>query len=240
MQAIILAGGKGERLGPLTQEVPKPIILLGQEPFCHYQIGLLKTYGIKDIIFSVGYLREKIQGLLGDGDKLGVRIRYAIEDNPLGTAGAIKKSSQFLEKDSQFLVLNGDVLTDMSLTKLIEFHNQKKAQVTISLIRAIDKRSFGHVDVDNDGKIKEFCEKTETLSGSDFINAGIYVMETKVLDEIPPGITYSFEKDFIPSLIKKSLPVYGFKASCYWLDIGEPHRYKQAQKDISIYFKNNK
>ncbi|MFH1201289.1 MAG: nucleotidyltransferase family protein [Candidatus Omnitrophota bacterium] len=233
MQAIILAGGKGERLKSITRDIPKPIIPLGGKPFCLYQIELLKKHGVRDIIFSIGYLREKVQRLLGNGSDLGIDIHYAIEDEPLGTAGAIKNSAQYLHSDALFLVLNGDVLTDMDLSKLIEFHRSKKSFVTISLIEAKEKKSYGSVLVNKNGRIKSFAEKVESLQNSQFVNAGIYVFERRALDKIPPALNYSFEKEFIPRLVRKNLPVFGFKTSCYWIDIGEPSRFKQAEKEIS-------
>lgn len=235
MQAIILAGGEGTRLRPLTDHLPKPLVPLKDKPFCLYQISWLKGYGIKKIVFAVGYLADKIKTTLEDGCKFGTNIRYAFESKPLGTGGAIRNAicvSGACDSDD-FLVMNGDILTNINLKPAIDFHFKKKALVTLVLIKTKETDGFGRVCCDRGGRLESFVEKMPRRPpGLSLINGGIYLLNQKVIDYIPKDSAYSFEKQLIPDLINKGLPVYGYACSGYWLDIGTKSRYLKAQTDI--------
>jgi len=261
MRAIILAGGEGLRLRPLTNDLPKVLLPLNNRPICLYQIDWLRKYEIKEITFAIGYLGDKIQEELGDGSKFGVNISYAMEDSPLDTAGAIRNAFDSLNvderkssarggflpvrqadalgenadlrrfKDQPFLVLNGDTLTNIDLSKLLDFHFKKEVLITICLVESFESSSYGVVSFDPEGRIKGFDEKPN-LKAKSYINAGIYVMQSEVIEYIPRRKRYSFEREFIPDLIKRDLRLYGYKTEGYWIDIGIPERYKRVQEDI--------
>lgn len=236
MRAIILAGGEGLRLRPLTDKVPKVLLPLNNKPICLYQIDWLKGCQIKEIVFAVGYLGDEIEEELGDGSKFGVKINYVKEDTPLDTAGALRNAfdsfyiTENRFKDQYFVVLNGDILTDIDISGLLDFHLKKDSLVTILLVKSSNSSSYGVVSCSPDGRIKRFNEKLE-IKGGALINAGIYVVRSEAIEYIPKGKRYSFEREFIPDLIEKDLPIYGYQTSGYWIDVGIPERYFQAQED---------
>jgi mannose-1-phosphate guanylyltransferase len=229
VQALILAGGEGTRLRPLTSTMPKPVLPLANRPFISYMLDWLEHHGFDDVIMSCGFLASKVRSVLGDGEGTRVRIRYVEEDRPLGTAGAVKHAEDLI--DGAFAVLNGDVLTDFNLAALARFHRERGATATIALIAVEDPSAYGLVRTRADGEILAFLEKPSPDEiDTDQINAGAYILEPEVLERIEPGRAVSFEREVFPSLIGSGL--YGFPARGYWLDIGTPARYLEATFDI--------
>jgi mannose-1-phosphate guanylyltransferase len=228
VQALILAGGEGTRLRPLTTTVPKPVIPLANRPFISYMLDWLSEHEVDEIILSCGFLASQVRAVLGDGVD-GVRLRYIDEEYPLGTAGAVKHAESLL--GDRFLVLNGDVLTDFDLSALKRFHEERGAVATLALIPVEDPSAYGLVRTAQDARIKDFLEKPSVEQiDTDLINAGAYVLEHSVLDRIAEGRSVSFEREVFPSLIGQGL--YGCSVEGYWLDIGTPERYLQATCDI--------
>jgi mannose-1-phosphate guanylyltransferase len=228
VQALILAGGEGTRLRPLTSTVPKPVLPLANRPFISYMLDWLVLHGIDDVVMSCGFLGDRVRAVLGDGDGR-VGIRYVEEDEPLGTAGAVKHAEAML--DERFAVLNGDILADFDLTALQRFHAEHGATGTISLIPVDDPSAYGLVRTDAAGHIEGFLEKPSPEEiDTNLINAGAYVLEREVLERIEPGRATSFEREVFPSLVGEGL--YGFAVTGYWLDIGTPERYLEATYDI--------
>ncbi|MFA5097672.1 MAG: NDP-sugar synthase [Candidatus Margulisiibacteriota bacterium] len=234
MKAIIIAGGLGTRLRPLTYNRPKPIVPMVNKPFVIHQIELLKKHGIKEIIVNLHYLSDSIEEFLGDGSRLGVKIYYSIEGSPLGTAGAVKNAEEFFDSEPM-VAFNGDVLTDADISRLISFHKKNKAVATIALTRVEDPTPFGLVITDEKGRVKKFIEKpgwnSVSVSGN-MINAGIYVLDPSIFASFGKGIKYSFERDLYPRLLEEGKPVYGISFDSYWLDIGSPKKYLEAHRDI--------
>jgi mannose-1-phosphate guanylyltransferase len=230
MQALILAGGEGTRLRPLTSTVPKPVIPLVDRPFASYMLEWLRGHGVDDVVMACGFLAEAVRDVLGDGSELGLRLRYVEEPKPLGTAGALKFAEDLLEE--RFFMLNGDILTDIDLTAQLEQHERTGAVATLALISVEDPSAYGLVHLDNDWSVKEFVEKPglEQIN-TNLINAGAYILRRDVLDRIAPaGTNSSIERDVFPLLVGHGL--FGCVASGYWLDIGTPAGYLQATYDI--------
>lgn len=228
MQAVILAGGEGTRLRPLTYKVPKPVILLANRPFIAYMIEWLARHGVSDVIMACGFLSDGVREVLGDGHE-GVAIQYVTEPEPRGTGGGVKFTQDLLEE--RFLVLNGDVLTDFDLSAVQRVHIERGAKATLSLIPVDDPSAYGLVRTGEDGEILAFLEKPEPQEiDTDLINAGAYVMERTVIEHMPADRAVSFERETFPSLIGNGL--YGVRVSGYWLDIGTPERYLRATRDI--------
>jgi mannose-1-phosphate guanylyltransferase len=229
MQALILVGGEGTRLRPLTLTVPKPVVPLVDRPFIRYMIDWLARHGIDDIVMASGFLAAGVRDVLGEGGDGGPRLRYVEEPDTRGTAGAIKFAERFL--DERFLALNGDVLTDLDLTALIELHEERDAEATLALYPVDDPSAYGLVRRRDDGEIVEFLEKPEPDQiDTDEINAGAYVLERSVLDLVPEDREVSIERDVFPRLVGKGL--YGVRLPGYWMDIGTPERYLEASWDI--------
>ncbi|MDP2943918.1 MAG: nucleotidyltransferase family protein [Candidatus Omnitrophota bacterium] len=241
MKAIILAGGEATRLRPLSYRIPKILFPLRDKPLCLYQIEWLKKYNIRELIFALGYLPDKVKEALGDGKRFGIKIKYVTEAKPLDTAGAIRNAIDSIKEENSFLVFNGDILTNINISQILDFHKQKKSLLTICLVEVKEElRSFGLVICDRQGKIKQFLEKPglgdiNKQNKRRLINAGIYVFEPELVKEIPRHTRYSFEKNLLPALLKKKMKVYGFLACGYWQDIGTNSRYSQAQKDIRFF-----
>jgi mannose-1-phosphate guanylyltransferase len=235
MQALILAGGKGTRLRPLTENLPKPIVPIGNEPFLLRQIQSLKNAGVTDIILSTGYQPLAIERALGDGSDYGVKLKYLVEPTPLGTAGAYKFAERFLHTST--IVLNGDILTDINLKEVAAQHRRYNSTATIVLTPVDNPAAYGLVETDTENRVIRFLEKpkAEDLAKIKIntINAGIYVLETRVLDYIPAGENHSFEYQLFPCLLKNRENFHAFIAEDnYWLDIGTPQRYLQAHHDL--------
>jgi mannose-1-phosphate guanylyltransferase len=232
MQAVILVGGEGTRLRPLTYTIPKPLIPLMNRPFLSFQFELCKRHGITDIILSTSYLASIFEEAFGDGSGMGVRLTYVTEESPLDTCGAVKNVEEHIR--GPFMVFNGDVLTDLDLTAMAAYHREKGAVTTISLTPVEDPSAYGLVPLDEGGRVQEFLEKPGPDDDivTDLINAGTYVIEPHLLERVPEGERHSFERQFFPGLLADGLPVYGFPSDAYWLDIGTPAKYLQAHHDI--------
>jgi NDP-sugar pyrophosphorylase family protein len=232
MQALILAGGQGTRLRPLTVYTPKPIVPICNRPFLLYQIDTLRRAGITDITLSLAYQPNKIEQLLGDGSEYGVKIRYRVEPQPMGTAGAYKFAEEFMRERT--VVFNGDILTDLDLKSVIREHDERKALATVVLAPVENPRAYGLVETEPDGRIRRFLEKPkEDEITVNTINAGTYVFEPKVLDYIPAGENHSFEYGLFPKLLELKEPFFAhIPQRTYWIDIGTPERYLQIHHDL--------
>jgi mannose-1-phosphate guanylyltransferase len=230
VQALILAGGEGTRLRPLTSTVPKPVVTLVDRPLIVYMLEWLSRHGIDDVILACGFMAAGVRDVLGDGSSLGIRLRYVEEPEPLGTGGALKFAEGLL--DERFFMLNGDVLTDMDLTAQLAQHEATGARATLALMEVEDPSAFGLVRLAADGSVREFVEKPEPHEiDTKLVNAGAYILQRDVLDTMgPAGTNISIERDVFPLLVDHGL--YGFPTSGYWLDIGTPERYLQATADI--------
>jgi len=231
LKAVILVGGPGTRLQPLTDNKPKSIVPVLNRPVLEHTLAYLKHHGIEDIILTLNYLPDAIQDYFGDGKRCGVRLTYCIEKEPLGTAGAVKNAEAYL--DGSFFVLNGDLFTDMNLTEMLAFHRDKKAKATISLTWVDDPSAFGVVETDADRRVKRFIEKPPPGEATtNWINAGTYILEPEVLEEIPSGQHHMFEKGLFPRLLEIGKPVYGYEFKGYWLDMGTPEKYFSLNMDL--------
>ncbi len=213
MKAIIMAGGKGTRLQPLTNELPKPMVKIIDRPVLEHIIELLKQHNLTQIGITLGHMHEAITNYFGLGEKFGVQIRYFIEDSPLGTAGGVKATQDFLDAD--FLVISGDCYTNMNLTKAIEFHRAKQSPFTIIATPHNNPIGLGVLDIDFDGRLSSFVEKPEVVRPS-LINTGVYIINKSILDMIPEGF-YDFGKQLIPRLVNEA---YVSVTYDYWSDIG--------------------
>jgi mannose-1-phosphate guanylyltransferase/phosphomannomutase len=230
MHAVVMAGGEGTRLRPLTTRRPKPMVPIANRPMLEHTINLLKQNGIQDIIATLHYLPEMIESHFQDGSQLGVKTTYLREEKPLGTAGGVKQAEDFLDQTS--IVFSGDVLSDIDLSKAIRFHQRKGALATIVLTRVPNPIEYGVVITDEEGRVKQFLEKPgwgEVFS--DTINTGIYVLEPEALKQVKPEKEFDFSKDLFPKLLEMGEPLYGYVADGYWCDIGNPIQYSQANHD---------
>jgi mannose-1-phosphate guanylyltransferase len=231
MKAVLLVGGKSTRLRPLTEERPQSTLPLLNRPALEHNIAYLKKYGIRDIIITLNYLPEVIEDYFGDGENYGVKLTYFMEEEPRGTAGAVKNAESYL--DSSFLVLSGNVFTNINLSDMLTFHRRKKGQATIALTSVTNPTSFGRVETSENGKVQKFIEKPESRTESmNWINAGIYILEQKILDIIPPGCNYTFERGLFPQLLQTGRPVYGYYYKGYWNDMVTPSHYHAINRDL--------
>ena len=230
-QAVILVGGEGTRLRPITSRVPKPAAPLLGRPFISYILENLAAHGVRRVVFSTGYLATAIKASVGDGSRYGLEVKYAFEDSPLGTAGAVLNAAPKLRPEG-FLVLNGDVLTDADLTSVVAFHQERNASATLLATPVDDPSRYGLVDVGDDGRIRSFLEKPgRDYAGPGLINAGVYVLEHEVLDLIPPRQQVSIERSVFPALAGDG-NMYAFVSDGYWRDIGTPQSYLDAHFDL--------
>lgn len=235
MKALILAGGKGTRLRPLTVYTPKPIVPVLNKPFVEYQIEILKRAGIEDITLSLSYQPDKIQHLLGFGEQLGVRLDYVTEPQPMGTAGAYRFAAADFNEPT--IVLNGDILTDLIVARMIKHHQRSDAKATIALKPVDDPSLYGLVGANDDGSVTAFEEKPKPDSSSgtagNLINAGIYILESDILDLIPEGENCSFEYNVFPKILEEGIPFSSYRMEKeYWCDIGTPATYLGAHMDF--------
>src|SRR3954465_1128811 len=229
MQAVILVGGEGTRLRPLTSTVPKPVVPLVDRPFLAYMLEWLKDHGVDDVVLAMGYLPTAVRNVLGDGSAYGIRLRYVEEPDPRGTAGALKFCESLL--DERFLMLNGDVLTDIDLTAQIAQHERTGAVATLALVPVDDPSTYGLVRLEDDHAVREFVEKPSADQiDTNLISAGAYVLERSLLEMVPEDVNVSVEREVWPRLVGAGL--YGFPSDAYWLDIGTPERYLQGTFDI--------
>jgi NDP-sugar pyrophosphorylase family protein len=232
MKAILLAGGKGTRLRPLTLHTPKPIVPIFNRPFLRYQIDLLKTVPeIDEVVLSLNYQPRRIEELFGDGSSLGLKIRYVVEPSPLGTGGAIKFAAQGI--DDSIVVFNGDVLTAVDLNAVVALHRERRARATIVLTPVENPEGYGLVESDAEGNILRFLEKPSPAEVTcNTINAGVYVLEPATLDRIPKDVAWSVERAYFPSLIERGEPFVAHVDRGYWIDIGTPQKYLQVHRDV--------
>ena len=229
MQALVLAGGEGTRLRPLTLTVPKPAMPLAGRPFLTFMLDWLAGHGVTEAILSCGYRSDGVRRVLGDIYD-GMRLRYVIEEEPLGTAGPVRLAADEGVLTDRFLVLNGDTLTDLDLTAEIAEHAARGAEGTLALYGVEDTASYGVVPTRDDGRVAEFLEKVEDPP-TNRINAGAYVLEASVAERIEPGRAVSFEREVFPAMAAEGV-LYGYMAEGYWIDIGTPERYLEATYDL--------
>jgi mannose-1-phosphate guanylyltransferase len=229
VQALVLAGGEGTRLRPLTLTVPKPVMPLAGRPFLSFMLDWVGRHGVDDVVLSCGFMSDAVEGVLGD-EHDGMRLRYVHEEEPLGTAGPVRLALDEGVLEDRLLVLNGDVLTDMDLTAQLRSHEEKSAVATLALIAVEDTSSYGVVPTDDEGRVEAFLEKSAGPAPTNRVNAGAYVLEREVIELIPPGRPASFEREVFPQLVGKGL--YGYPQSGYWVDIGTPDRYLEATYDL--------
>lgn len=231
IQAVILAGGMGTRLRPLTLDRPKPVVPLLNVPFLRYQLGLLGAHGVRDVILSVSHRPEVIRATM-EREPLGdVRLREAVEGDPLGTAGGVRNAADLVE--GRVVVLNGDILTDLDLSAMLAAHDATGAAASIYLTPVENPTAYGLVELEADGRVRRFLEKPgwdEVTTNT--INAGVYILERELLDLIPKNEPHSMEREFFPLLLERGVRFYGFVSTGYWLDIGTPAKYLQAQQDL--------
>jgi NDP-sugar pyrophosphorylase family protein len=232
MKAILLAGGKGTRLRPLTIHTPKPIVPIFERPFLHYQLDLLKQVAeIDEVILSLNYQPRRIEEIFGDGSDRGIGIKYVVEPSPLGTAGAVRYAGESLRES--VVVFNGDVLTQVDLAAVIRLHRERQARATIVLTPVDNPAAYGLVETDGEGNVRRFLEKPKPDEITcDTINAGIYVLEPETFDRIPRDMPWSIERSFFPSLIERSETFVAYVYRGYWIDIGTPEKYTQVHRDI--------
>ena len=229
MQALVLAGGEGTRLRPLTLTTPKPVMPLAGRPFLAFMLDWVHRHGVDEVILSCGFMSEAVKRVLGDIYD-GMRLRYVIEREPLGTAGPVRLAHDEGLLEERLLVLNGDVLSDMDLGAELAEHERSGARVTLALYPVDDTSSYGLVPTAADGRVEAFLEKAEGEVPTNRINAGAYVLEREVVEEIPAGRAVSFEREIFPELVGSGL--YGWAGEGYWIDIGTPERYLEATWDL--------
>lgn len=231
MKAVVMAGGEGSRLRPLTSNQPKPLVSVLNRPVIEYILELLKEHKITDIVVTLQFLPQLIKGYFGEGEDIGVKLSYAIEETPLGTAGSVKNAEEHL--DETFVVISGDALTDIDLSKVIEFHKKRKSWVTIALKRVENPLEFGIIITGKNGRIERFLEKPSWGEVfSDTVNTGIYILEPEVFKYIPKDRMFDFSQDLFPTLLKQGKPLYGCVVGGYWCDIGNLEQYRDAHRDI--------
>lgn len=233
MKAVILVGGEGTRLRPLTCNTPKAMVPILNQPFLEYLLGYLKRHGVTDIILAMGYLPDPIQSRFGDGTQSGVRLTYLVEEVPLGTAGAVKNAESFL--DGPLVVFNGDIITEIDLTDMMKQHREIKPKVSIALTPVDDPTIYGVVETDAEGLVQRFVEKPSWGEvTTNMINAGIYILEPEVLADIPASTPSMFENYLFPRLLERGEPILGYHSDAYWIDIGTPEKYLQANHALLL------
>jgi mannose-1-phosphate guanylyltransferase/phosphomannomutase len=232
VKAVVMAGGEGTRLRPMTVSMPKPLLPIVNKPIMEHVLRLLARHGFDETVVTVQFLASLVRNYFGDGEDLGMRLHYATEETPLGTAGSVKNAEHLL-RDDTFLVISGDALTDFDLSDLVKFHHDKGALVTVCLTRVPDPLEFGITIVDEEGRVQRFLEKpTWGQVFSDTVNTGIYVMEPEVFDHVAAGESVDWSADVFPKLLEAGLPVYGYVAEGYWEDVGTHESYMRAQADV--------
>ena len=229
--AILLVGGFGTRLMPLTKNTPKPMLTVAGVPVTEHQLAMAKAAGITEIVLATSYLSEVFTPYFGDGSKWGMRIKYAVEKEPLGTGGAIRNAAKLLGTNESVVILNGDVLSSHNLSEQIRQHEAHDADVTLHLTEVKDARAFGCVPTDGDGRVSAFLEKMENPVTNQ-INAGCYVFNPRVISTIPLDTVVSVERETFPELVASGAKVFGYLENAYWLDIGTPRALLKASIDI--------
>ena len=229
--AILLVGGFGTRLMPLTKNTPKPMLTVAGVPVTEHQLAMAKAAGITEIVLATSYLSEVFTPYFGDGSKWGMRIKYAVEKEPLGTGGAIRNAAKLLGTNESVVILNGDVLSSHNLAEQIHQHEAHDADVTLHLTEVEDARAFGCVPTDGDGRVTAFLEKMENPVTNQ-INAGCYVFNPRIISTIPLDTIVSVERETFPQLVDSGAKVFGYLENAYWLDIGTPRALLKASIDI--------
>lgn len=230
MKAVVMAGGEGSRLRPLTLGRPKPMVPLVNRPMLEHILLLLKRHGITEVVITVQYMASFIQDRIGDGSDLGMHVTYSVEEHPLGTAGSVRQAAETL-KDT-FLVISGDALTDFDLQAIVDYHKKVQAMVTLTLYRVANPLEYGVVITSDDGRVRQFQEKPSWAEVvTDTINTGIYVLEPSIFDYYQPDQVFDFSKDLFPLLLKEDKPLYGYVADAYWTDVGSIEEYVRATRD---------
>ena len=231
MKAVVLVGGQGTRLRPLTTTTPKPLLPIANRPFLERQLAWLEAAGVTEVVLSLGYLPDAFVAHFPEGRFGGITVRYAVEDEPLGTAGGIRFAADGI--DERLVVCNGDVLTALDLPAMIRFHEERNAEATIALTQVKDPSAFGVVPTTSDGAVVAFVEKPPAdKAPTNWINAGTYILEPSVLQQIPLGITTSIERETFPRMLEDRRGLYAMQSDAYWLDIGTPDKYLQAHHDL--------
>ena len=231
MKAILLVGGEGTRLRPLTYTIVKAMVPILNRPFIEYVFRYLSSHKIREIILAMGYKPDCITDYFGDASQLGTELIYSVETEPLGTAGAVKNAEQHI--DDAFFVMNGDIFTDLDLTEMLRFHKNKNAKVTIALAPVDDPTRFGVVETDSTQRVTRFVEKPKPEQiTSNMINAGVYIIERDILNRVPQGKRCMFERDVFPTLLSEGKPVFGYATDAYWIDTGTPEQYLQLNRDL--------
>jgi mannose-1-phosphate guanylyltransferase len=231
---ILLVGGFGTRLKPLTNQTPKPMLPVGGKPVTEHQLLAAKKAGIDTVVLATSYLSDVFTPYFGDGSKWGMNLLYAVESEPLGTGGAIRNAAalvNFADSHEEFVIFNGDVLSGHDIASQLEFHRVNRADATLHLIEVADARAFGCVPTHPDGRVIDFLEKMENPV-TNSINAGCYIFNSSVISEIPAGEVVSIERQTFPKLVKDGRPVYGYHEQSYWLDIGTPAALFKGSRDI--------
>ncbi|NJN15133.1 MAG: NDP-sugar synthase [Oscillochloris sp.] len=233
MKAVILVGGQGSRLRPLTCNTPKPMIPLVNQPFLEWMLLRLRDQGINEVVLAVQYLADRFRDALGDGSHLEMKIHIVEEPEPRGTAGAVKNVEHLL--DGSTFIFNGDVMTDLDLRAMLDYHRENKSKLTISLTPVEDPTQFGLVETESDGRVRRFLEKPREVDiTTNLINAGTYIIEPEIFRYVPPDQFYMFERGLFPVVLQTGDPMFGFPSRAYWTDIGKPQTYLDVHHDILI------
>jgi NDP-sugar pyrophosphorylase family protein len=232
MKAMILAAGLGTRLRPLTNHLPKPLLPVANRPLIHYNLLLLKRYGITDVVINLHYYADKLRGALGDGSELGMRITYSEEPEILGTGGGLKKVSNFFSNRS-FILINGDILVDVNLDKVVEYHHRKKALATMVLREDPEVERWGTIEMDSQGRIRRILEKGNWVGEKlvRYMFTGIHVLEPQIFNYLPDS-GFSTIIDAYTEMVKKDERVFGYVMTGYWMDLGTPERYQKAHQEM--------
>jgi len=237
MKAIVMAGGRGSRLRPFTLSRPKPMLPLGNQPVLAHILDLLKRHDLCDVVIATCYLPEQIQDYFGDGSQRGMSLQYSVEETPLGTAGSVKQAQPLLD-DEPFLVISGDIVTDIDLGQIIQFHQKKRALATLALTSVANPGAYGVVITDPVGRVRQYTEKpniekpSHRLAIAHLVNTGIYVLEPDLLDRMEPATVYDFSYDIFPHLLHKKNALFGCPVEGYWRDMGTMQSYRQSIADV--------
>ena len=231
MKAVVLVGGEATRLLPLTCNIPKAMVPVLNTPFLEHIISYLGQHHVESIILTQSHLASVIESYFGNGSHSGVKLSYTTEDTPLGTAGAVKNAERYL--DETFLVLNGDIFTDLDITAIIDFHRERRAKATIALTPVEDPTGYGLIETDAGGRVTRFLEKPGWSEvTTNMINAGTYILEPEILANIPPQVNFSFEHQLFPLLLDQRELIYAYPSTTYWIDIGTPEKYLRLNRDL--------
>jgi mannose-1-phosphate guanylyltransferase len=232
-KAILLVGGKGSRLMPLTTNVPKPMLRIAGAPVTEHQIIKARDAGVTELVLATSYLADVFKPYFGDGSRFGINIKYAFEDQPLGTGGAIANAAEVLSlaSDESIYIFNGDVLSAHDLLAQAELHNRNSAAVTLHLVEVDDARAYGCVPISNEGRVLDFLEKMDNPIAKT-INAGCYIFTRTAVEEIPRAQVVSVERETFPQILKSGRPIYGYCNSDYWIDMGTPASMIKASRDL--------